>query len=704
VAVSAHAAHTQARLILAAETARPGDTVLAGVLLRMEPHWHTYWKNAGASGIATSIKWDLPAGITAGEIQWPVPEKLPPDDLTTYVYENEVVLLVPLKLASDLPPGPRELKAKVAWLECKELCVPGNAAVSATLVIGNEPKPSADAALLESWRGKAPKPFDELTGRVEAWWEKSADGDTRPLIIGANAARFDFYPDDSDTFEVQGASEKFTVIPGRVHLRKLVKKFEGDWPKEISGLLVTEIGGQRQGVEIKLMISDKLPGAAATAGSTSGSNASPAPLAQPLWLMLAYAFIGGLILNVMPCVLPVIALKILGFVGEARSNPRQVRKLGLVYALGVLASFLALAGLVIGVKAAGHKAGWGMQFSNPQFIVLLIVVVTLVALNLFGVFEVTLGGRVMSAAGTLSSKQGSAGAFSNGVLATVLATPCTAPFLGAALGFAFAQTAPVTILMFLTVGTGLASPYVILSWQPAWLKFLPKPGAWMEKFKVAMGFPMLATAIWLLSVVSVFYGERSWWLFIFLVFLAVAAWVFGEFVQRGRSRRGLAAGIVAALLVIGYSWVVEGKLRWRAPVEETDKAGHPAEISEGLAWQKWSPDAVTTARSEGRPVVVDFTAKWCFTCNTIVGPALNTPAVKEKLKQLNAVALLADYTRFPEDISQELSRFGRAGVPMVLVYPGNPDEAPIVVSDPLPLQLPSQYARVVLEAIDRLAR
>ena len=218
--------------------------------------------------------------------------------------------------------------------------------------------------------------------------------------------------------------------------------------------------------------------------------------------MLLYAFIGGLILNIMPCVLPVIALKILGFVGESRSNPQHVRTLGLVYALGVLVSFLALAAVIIGVKAAGHYAGWGMQFGNPVFVVCLTTLVLLVALNLFGVFEVTLGRRALDAAGGLASKQGAPGAFFNGVLATALATPCTAPFLSIALGFAFAQKAPLIVLTFLAVGAGLAAPYVALSWNPAWLKLLPKPGAWMEKFKIAMGFPMLATAVWLFNLAA----------------------------------------------------------------------------------------------------------------------------------------------------------------------------------------------------------
>jgi thiol:disulfide interchange protein DsbD len=398
--------------------------------------------------------------------------------------------------------------------------------------------------------------------------------------------------------------------------------------------------------------------------------------------MLLYAFIGGLILNIMPCVMPVIALKILGFVSEARSEPRRVRNLGLIYALGVLASFLALAAVVIGVKAAGHHAGWGMQFGSPIFIVCLTTLVTLVALNLFGVFEVTLGGRTLNTAGELASKHGAPGAFFNGALATALATPCTAPFLGVALGFAFAQSALLIVLVFLTVGLGLAAPYVLLSCNPALLKFLPKPGAWMEKFKIAMGFPMLATVMWLLHVAASDYGRGVFWLGIFLVIVAFAAWIFGEFIQRGRKGKGIAFAVVLILLA------------------ETDAV----KSSGGIDWQQWSPAAVVQARAAGKPVLVDFTASWCVTCNAIIKPALENQSVSAKLKEMDAVVLLADYTRTPSAITDEISKYGGAGVPLVLVYPKNPDSAPIVLPQPSPLQLPSGYSKTVVDALNRAAQ
>jgi thiol:disulfide interchange protein len=713
-AITARAAHTHVQLLLSADTAKPGDTIWAGVDMKMDAGWHTYWKNPGDSGIATTIKWDLPPGVTAGEIQWPLAEKLPPAEVTTYGYENEVMLLVPLKLATNLPPGPLVLKADVAWLECMEQCVPGSANVEATLTIGSETKTSTDAAMIESWEKKVPRTSDGPV--LEAFWEKPANGDLRPLIIRTQPPiiatvnfkydSIDFFPGASDEFEVQPATEIISAWAADIDLRKFTKKFSGDWPKEISGVLVVQQKNSRAGYELKLPISDQTPASGTHFAQTALQSGTgfqpvlagkmPAPLLQSLWQMLLYAFIGGLILNLMPCVLPVIALKILGFVSEAKSEPRRVRKLGLIYALGVLLSFLVLAAVVVGVKSAGHHAGWGMQFGSPIFIVCLTTLVTLVALNLFGVFEVTFSGRALDAAGTLASKHGAAGAFFNGVLATILATPCTAPFLGAALGFAFAQSASVIVLIFLTVGLGLSAPYVLLSWNPAWLKFLPKPGAWMEKFKIAMGFPMLATVVWLFNIAASSYGKNVLWLGVFLVVVAFAAWIFGDFFQRGRQRKGVALALVLILLGGGYAVALEKELDWRNAMPEAGTTSSLKESVDGIDWQRWSPEAVAQARADGQPVLVDFTADWCLTCQVNKKTSIEISSVRAKLKEINAVAFIGDYTHFPDAITTELNRYQRAGVPLVLVYPKNPDAEPIVLPEVL-------TPGIVLNALDRAA-
>lgn len=661
--------------------------------------------------MATKIEWQLPPGVTAGEIQWPLPVKLPPAEVTTYGYNDEVMLIVPVKLASDLKPGPLDLKAHVSWLECKESCLPGSGDTEATLNIGNETRDSADRQRILSWQHRVPIRIPATSSELglNAWWEKLASGNTRSLIIEmpANKDSFDaaqlvdFFPDTNDQFEVQGVTENVPAGAKEIRLRKQVQKIEGDWPKEISGVIVIEGNGRRKGIELKLPVADRtlLGLASSGTGDSTVSNVSGQMEGGKmpfLPLMLLYAFIGGLILNIMPCVLPVIALKILGFINHAQNEPSRVRTLGLVYAAGVLVSFLALAAIVIGVKAAGHHAGWGMQFSSPEFIVVLTTLITLVALNLFGVFEVTLGGRTLSAAGQLAAKQGAAGAFFNGLLATALATPCTAPFLAPALGFAFAQSSALIILMFLFVGLGLAAPYVVLSWNPMWLRFLPKPGAWMEKFKVAMGFPMLLTAVWLFNLAAGDYGKNVLWLGIFLVLVAFAAWIFGAFVQRGRAGKGIALAIVLILAIGGYAFALENQLHWREPIVATT-TGSLKSSPEGIDWQLWSPEAVAQARAAGKPVLVDFTADWCLTCQVNKKIAIEVPSVRKKLKDLNAVALVGDYTHFPDSITTELNRFNRAGVPLVLVYPKNPNAEPIV----LPAVL---TPGIVLDALDRTAK
>jgi thiol:disulfide interchange protein DsbD len=690
----ARGATTKVDLVLSADAVRPGDTIMAGIHLVMQPNWHTYWRNPGDAGIATTVKWTLPVGITAGEIQWPVPEKLVADDLTGYVYDQDVVLLVPITLASNLPSGPLPLKAEVNWLECslEGSCVQGKAAVESTLNVGAETTTGAGAGLIDTWRNKLPLSGSDLAAK--AWWEKPAVGDLRPVIFEwpapAASAKADFFPYGSEKFDVQSKTEELSAPAGKVRLRVQIKKEEeGDWPGMIAGLLVETTGTGVMAHEINLPIENPV---VAAAPAPSAGNASGLPY------MLLLAFLGGLILNVMPCVLPVIALKILGFVNQSRQTPAQVRKLGLVYAAGILVSFLLLAAFVIGVKSLGHAASWGMQFEDPRIVLAMTVLVTLVALNLFGVFEVNLSGGAMQAAGNLAAKEGGAGAFFNGVLAVALATPCTAPVLASALGFAFTQPPAIIVLFFLTVGAGLAAPYVVLSWQPAWLKFLPKPGAWMERFKMFMGFPMLATAVWLFTLAASNYGSNGdLWLGLFLVLVAMSAWLWGQFVQRGRTGRGVAMAVCAALLASAYGYILEKQLDWRHPAALTGDGARLVAAPEGIDWQAWSPEALQSARASGRPVLVDFTAKWCLTCQINVKPVLESAAVRAKLTAVNAVALLENSFTKSDVVVAELNRYERAGVPLVLVYPRNPDSPPQVLPNLI-------TERVVLDALDKAAQ
>lgn len=697
--------HTRASLLLDAASARPGETVTAAIRLQMDPTWHTYWRNPGESGLPTSIAWTLPPGITAGDIQWPPPEPYESGGLTTYVYHDEVLLLVPLTLADAVKPGPALLQARVDWLECQVACVPGSAPVQATLQIGTDRELSPHAALIQSWQARIPRP--DAARAVTAAWQEPPTGSTATFILEGSVDSMlhpaDFYPYPHEDYEIAPAVTRQPSPEGTFRLAKNLKRFADQFPQEIAGILVQPAvaGSPARAVEVRV----NLPPTAEQTASGSGSSAAesfagtsgPGTPRASLLLMLAFAFLGGLILNIMPCVLPVIALKILGFVQQSKEAPERVRRLGLMYGLGVLLSFLAIATVVVSVQQAGGGASWGMQMQNPYFRLALLVVVLLVALNLFGVFEIVIGGTALGAAAKLTTREGYPGAFFNGILATALGTSCTAPILAIAVGFAFTQSPVIIVLMFLTIGAGLASPYVLLSWRPGWLRFLPKPGAWMHKFKVAMGFPMLGTAVWMFEFTAPSYGPGGvLWLGMFLAVIALTVWVWGEFIQRGTRRKGLATMICVGLLAGAYVVILEGQLHWRNPVGSTASASVFKDTPDGLEWRPWSPAVVEDARRSGQIVLVDFTAKWCPNCRSNKKFAIDIPSVRGRMGQLNVVALRADYTDRDPRITEELKRYGRAGVPLVLVFPADPTRPALVLPE---LLTPG----IVLEALNQAA-
>lgn len=636
---------------------------MAGLELQMPKGWHTYWRNPsepGGPGTATKINWTLPAGIMAGEVLWPVPEKQIDRAGDTHIYKGTVVLLVPLTISSNTPIGPVELKAKVSWLECETECIPGRTNVAITLTVGAVVETSPDSIKIEQARNFLPT--TATTPHAVAFWESEATGEQRAVVIewAVEAKTADFFPYESKTTEIASKTDVVSIHSGKVRLRKVVSKTETGWPSSITGLLVSGLTTKdRVAFEVTLPISDAVV-AAAVARTEPFSLITLLP-------MLGFAFLGGLILNIMPCVLPVLALKILGFVRQSGSDVSQVRRLGLSYGAGVLVSFLVLAGVALAVQAAGGVAGWSTAFQNPQFRVIMCALLVLVALNLFGVFEVNLGGTAMGAAGDLTTKEGPAGAFFNGVLAAILATPCTAPFLATAIGFAFTQPPPVLLAIFLAVGLGLAAPFVILCWQPAWLKLLPKPGVWMLRFKVAMGFPMLATAIWIFWFTATRLGQSGvLWLGLFLVILAAAAWVWGEFSQRSDHRRA-ALATVAVLLAAGYFGILEGELDWRTPVSKKKPK---------VNWQTWSMAAVAQARIAGHPVLVDFTADNCANCKFNKATSIEIGSTIAKLEDYKVTTLVGDFTDADPAIAAELQKYGRRGVPLVLVYSRDPSKPP----------------------------
>lgn len=691
---------SQVRLVLDSSTVAPGHKLTAAIEMTIPEGWHTYWRNPGAFGsvgMPAKVKWSLPPGISAGVILWPTPEKVPDPLGGAPAYEKQVTFLVPLTVAPDAAAGTLELKANFKWQECKSECVQCETNIVAALVIGREDVPSPEAAIFEMARSQLPGDGAGLKAR--AYWEGPAVENKRPLVIEweTPSTEGEFFPFENSDASLDGNSELLTRGPGTLKLRRQVDKPDSGWPKSAHGLLVSSpTQHDRKGYEVDLPIAE--------AGSLAASPAAPAVVDSfsltALLPMLGLAFLGGMILNIMPCVLPVLALKILGFVRQAGSNPGHVRRLGLIYGAGVLTSFLVLASVALAVQAAGSVAGWSTAFQNPQFRVIMCALLVLVALNLFGVFEINFdgdaldqtvrfarntitgtvtlvrkvrGGEVVvkhaeiEGASDLIRQEGPAGAFFNGVLAAVLATPCTAPMLGTAIGFAFTQPPLVLILIFLTVGLGLATPFVLLCWKPGWLKWLPKPGNWMVRFKVAMGFPILATCVWIFWFTAGRMGSSGvLWLGLFLVVLSAAAWVWGEFGQKGGSVRN--ALIVVLLLVGGgYFGILESQLHWRAPNRTATSK---------VEWQTWSPAAVETARKSGHPVLVDFTADNCLNCQINKKTSIEISSTIELIKKFGVKMFEGDYTDADPAIAEELKRYGRRGVPLVLVYSKDPSKAP----------------------------
>lgn len=672
-------AKTKVDLLVESAEAKPGTTVMVGLHLRMPDHWHTYWQNPGDSGDSTKMTWEnLPEGITAGAMQWPVPEKVEWLEMFTYAYHHDVLLMIPLTLSADLKPGEYQLNGKVVWLECEESCLPGDKQVAATLVVGEDTKPGPNRELFETWREKLPD-TKVLPAIPASWTGKPVEG-KREIAIEApfgKGAVVAFIPDSAKDKAWSISHDSVQVIEMKQTLiRKTVESEQGEWPAVISGVLRVELDGAVQGYRTEVQIGD---GEETVAGTVIAESV------QSIWLILGGAFLGGLILNIMPCVLPVISLKILGFVQQSQESPERVRKLGLTYALGVWASFLALAGVLISAKNSTQMASWGMQMQSPYFNLVLLLVVVLVALNLFGVFEVTLGGSTMTKASELSSREGFMGAFFNGVLATALATPCTAPFLAGAMGVALTQGQGTIIAAMSAVAFGLASPYVILSFRPDWLKFLPKPGDWMVQFKMIMGFPMLAAGIWILSFTGPMFGKAGvLWLGVLLVFVALAAWVFGEFKQRAASmslRPLVACGV---LLLSGYGLAMEWGLDWRKTRNDS------------IQWTAWSPEAEQKARTVGKVVLIDFTADWCITCKANKRTSIEIDSVRAVLKERGVVTMTGDYTNKDPRITKVLHDHRRSGVPLVLVYSSGENKPEV-----LPVMLTPQ---IVLDALENAGK
>jgi thiol:disulfide interchange protein len=673
----------KADLIADTSAITPGKSFTVGVRLVMANDWHTYWKYSGDFGLPTEIEWQLPSGFKAGPIQWPVPERqVTGGDIITFGYEHEVLLMAEITPPADLSTAaPVTLKAKASWLVCKESCVPGDAELQLALPVSASGATPANADLFAKYRGELPRTFDQAAGFAAARsiGKKEMVYDFSGLKPGEEKS-LDFYPVPPDPSVVIGAP---VVEPraGGATVR-IPLQTESPTNAKLSGVVAFDRDKHRVSWEIPATIPTAIPSVAAApvkpaAPATAGIKASEPP--KPVGGLLYYlwlGFLGGLILNVMPCVLPVLSLKIFSFIQQAGEEKGRVFRLGLTYCAGIFAWFMGLAILLAALKG---QSGYAVQFQNPFFIVILCAVVFVFSLNLLGVFEIILPGQMQNKLAGATMREGFGGAFFQGLLATVLATSCTAPLLGAALGFALSQPAPIILVMFASVALGMASPILLLSAKPGWMKFLPKPGKWMERVKQITGFVLMGTVLWLLWIVGQMLGSDAIiWCAALLLGLSMAAWLYGAFVTPVSPPATQRRALIAIAVIVGAVGFVTFRQLARSEKPAEALAGAPAEAG-GIAWEKFTPARLDAALAEGRPIFIDFTADWCVNCKFNERTVLDSTEVRGALKNGGFLMLKADWTRNDPDITAILRKFQRAGVPLYLVYPaggGTPQVLP----------------------------
>ena len=681
--------HSEATLVSEAATIAPGEPFTVAMRLQMDDGWHSYWKNSGDSGMATSIDWNLPDGFTAGPIQWPHPERKQEGPLVTYGYTGEVLLMTQITPPNDLPAGTDvTLAAQGNWLICADICLPAEESVETTVAVGSAASPNASQAdAFARARAQQPRAADGVS--VQAY---RSDGSFVLEVEGPNLPTdLTFIPGEKRT--ISNTAPQPVMQDGTTRYVALqASEYADGAPDVLRGVLLgpdgfawSSDGTAHPALAVEAPLEGEFTGdldALAAAGSAGGGG----PLS--LWSALAFAFVGGLLLNLMPCVFPVISLKILGFAKKAGEQPRIMRRHGGLFAAGVLVSFWVLAGLLLALRAAGESIGWGFQLQSPGFIAMMALLFVGIGLNLSGLFELGMG--MTTVGNSVQQKASGYGeSFLTGVLATIVATPCTAPFMGAALGVALTMSPLASMSIFTALGAGMAAPYMVLSSVPALLRRLPKPGPWMETVKQLLAFPMFATALWLVWV----FGQQvsidgvAMLLGAFLL-LALAGWVLGRWPAMQVEGRAW----VASRAVV--TTVVAGALALALLGAGTQTAASDAAGAAEANWQSFSTAQVDALRTEGTPVFIDFTAAWCLTCQVNKRTTLSTEAVQQAFADKSVTLVRADWTSRDSEITEALASFNRSGVPLYVLYPGDGGE-PVVLPEVLTPQ-------IVLDALDGL--
>ena len=630
----------------------PGKPLWLGLKIDHQPHWHTYWKNPGDSGLPTTLQWTLPGGVTAGHIQWPTPGRLPIGPLMNFGYEGTLLLPVAMTVAPDFKGDTLNITLRADWLVCKDVCIPEGGDFS--LKLPAQQATAGHAALFETARNALPQAVPGAKAQA------AVEGQDLVVTVSALPAAW------------HGRELGFLPETGGVinHAAKLKASWQGDtWtarvpldpqrsesPKLLPAVLIS--AGQPAGLQIEAAVTTPWPAAApAPAALPPLVDVQTPPPATGLLLSVLLALAGGALLNLMPCVFPVLSLKVLGFASHA-DDRRGLLLGGVAYTAGVVLSFVALAALLLALRAGGEQLGWGFQLQQPAVVAVLAALFTLIGLNLAGVFE--FGSVLPSSLAAARARHPMLDSALTGMLAVAVASPCTAPFMGAALGAAVTLPTAEALTVFAALGLGMALPYLLASAWPAVARLLPRPGAWMAHFKTVMAFPMFATVVWLVWVLGMQVGvDGVAALLGLLVALAFGAWALGSPALGPKARAGF--GSAAVLLLVAV-------LAWAVPALRQDAAAQPATAGAAEDWQAWSPERVAQAQAAGQPVFVDFTAAWCVTCQFNKRTTLASAEVKQAFAGKKVLLLRADWTRRDAAISAELARLGRSGVPVYALY------------------------------------
>ncbi len=648
------AQHLTVEMVSAGPAIALGGRQTLGFVFSMEQGWHVYWRNAGYAGFPPKVKWTLPQGITAGPLQFPAPDRLPLQDTVDYGYEDSIAYPVTVTADPKAKPdkaGTAHLVASLNWLVCKETCIPGKADLQLDLKL----MPAGTAVSHEGEQvGALGSALKQLPKSLPASWKLLAQSNGNRLaltaITGSEVKDAEFYPMEPDTVADIG-EQPIDLLPDGVRVFLQKSPAAKAAPASLHGLLKFSAEESYE-IDVPVVPAPALAVEPPTQQKASGTSAAGVTALTAVLL----AFVGGMLLNLMPCVFPVLFLKALSLLQTSTEERHRIRTHGLAYTAGIVASFWLVVAVLLVLRAGGRQFGWGFQLQSPGFVAVLALFLFFFALSLAGMFD--FGLSLTSAGGSLAQKGGYSGSFFTGVLATAVATPCVGPFMGAAIGFALAQPAIITFLVFTSLALGLAAPYMVLSLQPAWVRLLPKPGAWMELLKQITALPLFATVIWLVYVYGLLFSSggtseafgRMAWLLAGLLLIAIAAWTLGRWpVRRGSTIAAVVLAICAVALPLSAG---------RRSATET-------------AWQPFSADAVKQARAGGKAVFVDFTAAWCLSCQVNERMVLKSADVQKEFAGGNVVPMRADWTQYDEKITQALQAVGRSGVPTYIIYPAD---------------------------------